>query len=73
MPSLLRQHPCPACSQNHNFVLQDGPVSAGEEYAYSCPETGRPTAMRAAEPGLPVSFPPQGAVALTQTRVRRAA
>ena len=72
MPSLLRQHYCPACSHPHNFVLQDGPVSAGEEYAYACPVTGRPTAMLAAEPGLPMSFPPQGAVTLTRTLVRRA-
>jgi hypothetical protein len=73
MPSLLRQHTCPACAHAHNFVIQDGPVVRGEEYAYCCPETGRPTAMRAVEPGLPVSFPPQGAVELTRTRVRQAA
>src|SRR4051812_11152848 len=73
MPSLLRRHLCPACAHAHNFVLQSGPVTSGEEYAFACPETGRPTALRAAEPGIPVTFPPQGAVSLTRTRVRQAA
>ncbi len=57
MPSLLRRHLCPTCAHPHNFVLPNGPVSAGEEYAFVCPETGRPTALLAAEPGIPVSFP----------------
>jgi hypothetical protein len=70
MQSLLRQHACPACTHTHNFVLMSGPVATGEDYAFCCPETGHITAMRAVEPGIPVSFPPQGAVALTRTQVR---
>ena len=31
MPSLLRQHKCPACIHPHNFALMGGPVVAGEE------------------------------------------
>lgn len=73
MPSLLRRHPCPACARAHNFVLQNGPVTTGEEYGFACPETGRPTALLAAEPGIPVSYPPQASVTLTRTRVRQAA
>jgi hypothetical protein len=73
MPSLLRRHLCPACAHAHNFVLQDGPVTAGEEYAFVCPERGWPTALLAAEPGVPAGFPPQGSVSLTRTRVRQAA
>lgn len=73
MPSLLRQLTCPACSHPHNFILMSGPVTTGEEYAYCCPRTGHITAILAAEPGQPVDFPPQGAVALTRTQVRQEA
>jgi hypothetical protein len=65
MPSLLRHHACPGCGVSHDFVLGSGSITAGEEYAFTCPRVGRTKLFLAAQSGVSVETPPQGAVSLT--------
>jgi hypothetical protein len=65
MPSLLRHHACPGCGVFHDFVLESGSITAGEEYAFMCPRVGRLNLFLPDRSGVSVGTPPQGAVSLT--------
>jgi hypothetical protein len=66
MATLLRNESCPACGKRHHFTTTQGGVSAGEEYAYVCPETGGRSRLRPQSDGENVSLAPCGAVVLTR-------
>jgi outer membrane murein-binding lipoprotein Lpp len=65
MPSLFRHTHCPACGHRHHFSLVTGETTAGREYDYVCPESGKPATLRPTSLAEIVPFPPQGAVELS--------
>jgi hypothetical protein len=65
MPALLKNTDCPGCHHRHHFSLPTGELTAGRNYDYVCPETGKKVSLRPTWTGEMVRSAPQGAVALT--------
>ena len=64
MPALLKHAPCPSCGHRHHFCLDAGELTAGRDYEFVCPETGRRAVLRLEVVPEFAPHSPQGAVQL---------